>query len=91
MDIENEYEQFLDDVNSGLSKMNYLDVELLEDDYSHNEIFEAHDELIYKIKEWLHKNMPGEWVVWTNYTTAVYVMKKAVVKNEELIKQYLVK
>lgn len=65
-------------------KFNYLDESEYEDDYSHNEIYAAHDDLIFMIKEYLHKNHPGKWVVWSDW--AVHVFKVENVRNASLVK-----
>lgn len=55
MEIEEEFEQFLEDIKTEKDSFIYLDESDLEFDYSHCEIYKAHDSLEFEIKEYLHK------------------------------------
>ena len=61
--IEDEYNQFLQDMADGSMIFGrYIDESEYEDEYSHNDIDEAQDKFIEKVREYLHENYPG-WCV----------------------------
>lgn len=72
-EIEEEYSQFLSDIKQPEFEFGaYMDESCYEDEYSHNEIDEAKGLLQEKIRTYLHKNRPGEFVV--NYSYCIHVM-----------------
>lgn len=62
--VEDEYSQFLRDISNGpMIFERYIDELEYEDEYSHNDIDEAQDKFIEKVREYLHENYPGKYVV----------------------------
>ena len=62
--VEDEYNQFLQDIADGSMIFGrYIDESEYEDEYSHNDIDEAQDKFIEKVREYLHENYPGKYVV----------------------------
>ena len=62
--LEDEYNQFLQDIADGSMIFGrYIDESEYEDEYSHNDINEAQDKFIEKVREYLHENYPGKYVV----------------------------
>lgn len=81
LEIEEEYKQFLEDIkDSGFIFGAYMDETEYEDDYSHNSIGSAMEILERKIREYLHKNRPDEFIVYSDWS--VHIMKKE--KAEEI-------
>lgn len=81
LEIEDEYQQFLEDIkDSGFIFGAYMDETEYEDDYSHNSIGNAMEILERKIREYLHKNRPDEFIVYSDWS--VHIMKKE--KAEEI-------
>ena len=62
-ELEDEYELFLDDMKREETFCRYIDESEYEDEYSHNDIDEAQDKFIEKVREYLHENYPGKYVV----------------------------
>ncbi|EOT29464.1 hypothetical protein C805_00047 [Eubacterium sp. 14-2] len=78
LEIDEEFEQFLQDIkDSGYIFGAYMDESEYEDDYSHNIIGEAMGILQKKIKEYLHKNRPGEFVVISDWCVHVLTKDRA--------------
>lgn len=83
LEIEDEYQQFLEDIKgSGFIFGTYMDETEYEDDYSHNSIGNAMGILEKRIREYLHKNRPDEFVVYSDWS--VHVIKKRKQKKWEL-------
>lgn len=81
LEASEEYLQFLYDIeDQGFLNGCYMDETEFDDEYSHNKIQEAMGALQNRIKEYLHKNRPGEFVVYSDWS--VHVMKKE--KAEEV-------
>lgn len=58
------FEDLKDDIeNNDFIETKYLDTWDFEDEYSHNHIDENRDKFIEKVKEYLHENYPGKYVV----------------------------
>ena len=58
------FEDLKDDIeNNDFAETKYLDTWDFEDEYSHNDIDEAQDKFIEKVREYLHENYPGKYVV----------------------------
>lgn len=75
LEVSEEYLQFLYDIeNTGFLNGCYMDETKYDDEYSHNKIQEAMGDLQNRIKEYLHKNRPKEFVVYSDW--CVHVMKK---------------
>lgn len=81
--INEEYEVFLEDMNRGITFNRFLMVDDYEDEYSHNEIAEAMNALASRIRQWLHENKPGKYIVLVSSDYCVFVMtvKKAQMRN----------
>lgn len=81
LEIEEEYQQFLEDIKDGSFTFSaYMDETEYEDEYSHNSIGQAMEVLENKVKEHLQENNPGEFIVYSDWS--VHVMKKE--KAEEI-------
>lgn len=86
LEIEDEYQQFLEDIkDSGFTFGTYMDETEYEDDYSRNSIGNAMGILEKKIREYLHKNRPGEFVVYSDWS--VHVMKKEKAKEVGMLER----
>ncbi len=81
--INEEYEIFLEDMDRGITFDRFLMVDDYEDDYSHNEIAEAMNTLASRIRQWLHENKPGKYIVSVSSDYCVFVMtvKEAQMRN----------
>lgn len=93
-EIEEAYKQFLEDIkDNGFIFGAYMDEAEYEDEYSHNAIDEAIGILQKKIREYLHENRPGEFVVISGW--CVHVLTKEIAKelnvSERTIELRLVK
>ena len=88
MEIKEEFEQFLEDIKTDRDSFIYLDESDLEFDYSHCEIYEAHDNLEFEIKEYLHKNLPGKWAVWSDW--AVHVYRAERIEDNKRLNGYII-
>lgn len=88
LEIEEEYKQFLEDIkDNGFIFGVYMDETEYEDEYSHNSIGRAMEELEKKIKEYLQENKPGEFIVYSDWS--VHVMKKEKAKETGLRKSLI--
>lgn len=75
LEVSEEYSQFLHDIqDKGFLNGCYMDETEYDDKYSHNKIQEAMKALQDSIKEYIHKNMPGEFVVYSDWS--IHVIKK---------------
>ena len=81
--INEEYEVFLEDMNRGITFNRFLMVDDYEDEYSHNEIAEAMNALASRIRQWLHENKPGKYIVSVSLDYCIFVMtvKEAQMRN----------
>lgn len=76
--VENEYSQFLQDMADGVMVFGrYVDESEYEDEYSHNDIDDAKNLFMEKVKEYLHKIYPGKYVVASSYCVFVMTSKEA--------------
>ena len=94
LEIEEEFEKFLEDIkNNGFIFGAYMDETGYEDEYSHNEIDKAMGALQEKIREYLHKNRPGEFVVSSSWCVHVMTPERARQSkvSERTIEKFLVK
>ena len=94
LEIEEEYEQFLEDIKDrGYIFGAYMDESDYEDEYSHNAIDEAMGILQNKIREYLHKNRPNEFVVSSGWCVHVMTPDRARKSNvsERTIQLHLVR
>lgn len=77
-EIEYEYNQFLSDMkNPTFLSGTYMDEDEYEDEYSHNSIDEAIEILEEKIREYLHENRPGEFVLVSRWNVCVMTIENA--------------
>ena len=81
--INEEYEIFLEDMDRGITFNRFLMVDDYEDEYSHNEIAEAMYTLASRIRQWLHENKPGKYIVSVSPDYCIFVMtvKEAQMRN----------
>lgn len=77
-EIEYEYNQFLSDMENPVFLFGtYMDEDEYEDEYSHNSIDEASEILEEKIREYLHENRPGEFVLISGWCIRVITIENA--------------
>lgn len=81
--INEEHEIFLEDMDRGITFNRFLMVDDYEDNYSHNEIAEAMNTLASRIRQWLHENKPGKYIVSVSPDYCIFVMtvKEAQMRN----------
>lgn len=81
--INEEYGIFLEDMDKGITFDRFLMVDNYEDEYSHNEIAEAMNALASRIRQWLHENKPGKYIVSVSSDYCIFVMtvKEAQMRN----------
>lgn len=94
LEIEEEYQQFLEDIKEGgFIFGTYMDEAEYEDDYSRNAIDEAMGILQEKIRTYLHENRPGEFVVSSGWCVHVMTPQRARQSNvmESTIQNFLVR
>ncbi len=78
LEIEEEYERFLEDIkDKGYIFGAYMDETYYEDEYSHNAIDEAIGILQNKIREYLHENRPNEFIVGSGWCVHVMTPDRA--------------
>lgn len=88
LEVSEEYLQFLCDIEDiGFLNGYYMDETEYDDEYSHNKIQEAMKVLQNRIKEYLHKNRPGEFVVYSDWS--VHVIKKEKAEENGLRKSLI--
>lgn len=80
-ELEEEYEQFLENMNKNESLCAYIDETCYEDDYSHNEIEECQEKFVEKITQWLHEYKPGQYVVTSGWCVHVMTVEEAKRRN----------
>lgn len=93
-EIEEEFNNFKNDVNdSAFIFGEYLDETEYEDDYSHNDIYDAIDVLAEKMRDYLHNHYPNKFVVSTGWCIHVMTPDRARQSriSESTIEEYLVK
>lgn len=81
--INEEYRIFLEDMDRGITFNRFLMVDDYEDEYSHNEFIEAMNALASRIRQWLHENKPGKYIVSVSPDYCIFVMtvKEAQMRN----------
>ena len=80
-ELDYEFEMFLKDMECGEPFCRYFDEDEYEDEYSHNEIDEWQLKFITKVKNWLHVNKPGEYVVTCGWCVFVLTLEEAEKRN----------
>lgn len=70
-------------MDKGITFDRFLITDNYEDEYSHNEIVEAMNILASRIRQWLHENKPGKYIVSVSSDYCVFVMtvKEAQMRN----------
>ena len=89
-ELEQEFEYFLDDMKREETFCRYIDESDYEDNYSHNEIDDCQMEFIKKVKEWLHENKPGQYLVSSGWCVFVMTIEEAQKRNIIRYKEYIV-
>ncbi len=81
--INEEYGIFLKNMETGVTFDRFLMADNYEDEYSHNEIAEAMNILASRIRQWLHENKPGKYIVSVSPDYCIFVMtvKEAQMRN----------
>lgn len=79
--LEDEYNQFQEDMERGETCCRYLDEMEYEDEYSHNQIDECQRKFIEMVKEYLHEHFPGRYVVSGGYCVFVMTIEEIKKKN----------
>ena len=77
-EIDYEYNKFLSDIKepeflAGI----YMDEDEYENEYSHNDIYAAIETLEEMIKEYLHNNRPGQFVLISGWNIRVIKIEEA--------------
>lgn len=70
---------------------NFIDFDDLEDEFSHNEIGEAQQMFMKKVKEYLLKNYSGKYAIWCDYCVhiaTVDLYRELVLKNNNYREEY---
>lgn len=90
-EIEEEFKEFIADINTNeLSHELYLREDDYEDEYSHNQIGEAKNELVKKIRHYLEEHHPGQYCVFIDWCVRVMDVDLAKKKNITNYMRYLV-
>lgn len=81
--INEEYGIFIEDMDKGITFDRFLITDNYEDEYSHNEIAKAMNTLASRIRQWLHENKPGKYIVSVSPDYCIFVMtvKEAQMRN----------
>lgn len=81
--INEEYGIFIEDMDRGITFDRFLITDNYEDEYSHNEIAEAMNILASRMRQWLHENKPGKYIVSVSPDYCIFVMtvKEAQMRN----------
>lgn len=90
-ELEYEYSIFLEDMERNESFSRYIDETDYEDEYSHNEIDECQDKFIEKVREWLHKNKPNQYIVSSGWCVFIMTIEEAEKRNMMRIGDYIVR
>ena len=76
--VNEEYERFLNDIiRADFVEGVYVDEIEYEGDYSHNEIDEAQQIFEEKVREYLHENHSGDYVLFTGYNVMIVKVEEA--------------
>lgn len=76
--VEYEYNQFLEDISTGLLTFGrYIEKDTYEDEYSHNDIDNAQKLFIEKVTEYICKNFPGKYIVSSGWCVLVMTPEEA--------------
>lgn len=76
--VDEEYERFLRDIAKvDFIEGVYVDEIEYEGDYSHNEIDEAQQIFEEKVREYLHENHSGDYVLFTGYNVMIVKVEEA--------------
>lgn len=76
--VDEEYERFLRDIAKvDFIEGVYVDEIEYEGDYSHNEIDEAQQIFEEKVREYLHENHSGDYVLFAGYNVMIVKVEEA--------------
>ena len=79
--VEEEFKQFLLDLQEAEGAMGfgryYIDESDYEDEYSHDDIDTAQNLFIEKVREYLHENYPGKYVVTSCFCVFIMTPERA--------------
>ena len=81
--INEEYDNFIGDMEQNKTFCKYFDTWDYEDDFSHNDIDYMRNEFEGKIREWLIKNKPNQYYILGGFDDLI------IMTEEELIKRNL--
>lgn len=86
------YDEFVDMMESDSydkhRSNNFMDVYDFEDDYSHNEIGYAQNELYKKMKKYLHENYSGKFAIHVDWCVHFYTIE--LLEEKELSERYII-
>lgn len=80
-ELDYEFQCFLDDMEHGETFCRYFEEDDYEDEYSHNQIYEFMGKLKEKIRQWLHQNKPGKYLVTSGWCVWVMTKEEAQKRN----------
>ena len=80
-ELEYEFQCFLEDMEHSETFGRYFEEDASEDDYSHNQIYESMGKLEEKIRQWLHQNKPGKYLVTSGWCVWVITKEEAQKRN----------
>lgn len=80
-ELEYEFQCFLEDMEHGETFGRYFEEDSYEDDYSHSQIDESMSKLEEKIRQWLHQNKPGKYLVTSGWCVWVMTEDEARKRN----------
>ena len=86
--VDYNFKEFLEDMEQEKAYCKYLDVWDYEDDYSHNEIEEAREELEDKIIEWLIENKPNKYYMLGGFEETFLLTKEEMIKRNRKLERY---
>lgn len=89
-ELEYEFQCFLEDMEHGETIGRYFEEDAYEDDYSHNQIDEFMDKLEEKIRQWLHENKPGKYLVSSSWCVWVISKEEAMRRSTLLLDESVV-
>lgn len=86
--VDDVFKEFLEDMEQEKSFCTYLRTWDYEDDYSHNEIEEAREELEEKIIEWLIENKPNKYYMLGGFEETFLLTKEEMIKRNRKLERY---
>ena len=86
--VDYNFKEFLEDMEQERSFCTYLRTWDYEDDYSHNEIEEAREELEEKIIEWLIENKPNKYYMLGGYDKTYLMTEDELINRNKKPEHY---